>query len=140
MRQYFTTAFLIVMLLLTMAGCSAADAGQKLDAAEDRVENRLDALEDSLERAVPKSFPPVSAAVPTDAVSDPITKEGAEKIALDSLGLAKDQVKGLRTEYEIDDGTGQYDVQFLSGGWKYEFEIHAETGRILSFDKDREYD
>ena len=63
-----------------------------------------------------------------------------KKIALDYLGLTADQVQRLRTGYEIDDGIPQYDVEFLEGDWEYEFEIHAETGKILSFDKDHKYD
>ena len=43
-------------------------------------------------------------------------------------------------ENEIDDGTGHYDVQFHAGDWEYEFEIHGETGKILSCDKDSKYD
>lgn len=154
MKKQLTAILLMFALLLTLAGCSAA----QLDAAEDRMENRLDAVEDTVEQAVrravtPAATPPQPAPVPTEAppapaetapaaaaAPDPITKEGAEQIALDYLELAKDQVKRLHTEYEIDDGIGQYDVQFISDDWEYEFEIHAETGKILSFDKDHKYD
>jgi len=69
-----------------------------------------------------------------------VTKEEAEKIALDYAGFTADQVSRLRTEYEIDDGIPQFDVQFYEGDWEYEFEIHAENGKILSFDKDHKYD
>ena len=65
-----------------------------------------------------------------------MTKEKAEQIALDHLGLSQNQVTRLHTEYEIDDRIPQYEVQFHEGFWEYEFEIHAETGAILSFDKD----
>lgn len=155
MKKLFTAVFLIFALLLTMAGCSAANAAAQLEAAEERVEQKLDAVEDSVERAIrdamttaPTEAAPAEAA-PAEtapaapaatAAPEPITKEGAEKIALDYLGLAADQVKRLHTEYEIDDGISQYDVQFISGDWEYEFEIHAETGRILSYDKDHKYD
>lgn len=160
MKKLFTAVFLIFALLLTMAGCSAANAAARLEAAEERVEHKLDAVEDSVERAIRDAVttapaqPAPTEAAPAEAAPaetapaapaataapEPITKEGAEKIALDYLGLAADQVKRLHTEYEIDDGISQYDVQFISGDWEYEFEIHAETGRILSFDRDHKYD
>ena len=159
MKKQLTAVLLIFALLLTMAGCSAANAVQHLDAVEDKVEAKLDAVEDNVEQAVRKAVTPAPAAVPSQpaptptevvpapaetapaaAASEPITKEGAEKIALEYLGLARDQVKRLYTEYEIDDGISQYDVQFISGDWEYEFEIHAETGKIMSFDKDHKYD
>ena len=131
---------LVLSLLPSLAGCSAAGAARALDAAEDRVEEKLETAEDSVERAVRKAVTPESTAVPAESVFKPVTKEQAEQIALDHLGLSKNQVTRLHTEYEIDNGTGHYDVQFRSGDWDYEFEIHAETGKILSCDRDSKYD
>lgn len=135
MKQ-LTASLLVLSLLLSLAGCSAAGAARALDAAEDRLEEKLDAAEDSVERTVRRAVTPE----PAESVFEPVTKDRAEQIALDHLGLSKNQVSRLHTEYEIDDGVGHYDVQFRSGDWEYEFEIHAETGRILSCDKDSKYD
>jgi len=153
MKQKLTSLFLIFALLLTMAGCSAANAVQKLDAAEDMVDARLDALEDKVEMAVRSTTAPAPAAAPaqpapteaapaasSSAQAEALAKEDAEKIALDYLGFTADQVQRLRTQYEIDDGIPQFDVEFLEGDWEYEFEIHAENGKILSYDKDHKYD
>ena len=151
MKQKLTSLFLIFALLLTMAGCSAANAVQKLDAAEDMVDARLDALEDKVEMAVRSTTAPAAAPAqpaPTEAApaasssaqTEALAKADAEKIALDYLGFTADQVQRLRTEYEIDDGVPQFDVEFLEGDWEYEFEIHAENGKILSYDKDHKYD
>ena len=123
---------ILACVLLITSGCAAA--GQKLDTAEDRIEEKLDAVEDSIEQSLRKAA--ASAAPEASAAADPVTKEKAEEIALKYLELTKDQVKRLHTDYEIDAGIGQYEVRFISGDWEYEFEIHAETGKILSFDKD----
>ena len=139
MKQ-ISALLLVFSLLLSLAGCSAAGAARTLDAAEDRVEEKLDAVEDSVNHSVRKALTPDSTASSVGSVFDPVTKEKAEQIALDHLGLSKNQVTRLHTEYEIDDGTGHYDVQFRSGDWDYEFEIHAETGKILSCDRDSKYD
>lgn len=128
------TAFLMAALLLTMTGCSAAGAARTLDRAEDKIEHKLDAAGDKMEDALRR------AAAPASTGSEPVTGEKAAQIALDHVGLTENQVKRLRTDYEIDDGVGQYDVSFLAGEWEYEFEIHAETGKILSFDKDLKHD
>ena len=64
MKQKLTSLFLIFALLLTMAGCSAANAVQKLDAAEDMVDARLDALEDKVEMAVRSTTAPAPATAP----------------------------------------------------------------------------
>ena len=172
MKKQLTAAALILALLLTTAGCSTAHAVQKLDAAEDRIEDKLDAAEDKLEDSLRAAVTPAPAATqpaPTEepappapvetlpaaaetlpapaetlpaAAADPqkLTREQAQKIALEHVGFTADQVTRLRTEYEVDDGIPQFDVEFHQGDWEYEFEIHGETGKIISYDKDHKYD
>ena len=147
MKKQLTAVLLMFALLLTMTGCAAANAVQKLDAAEDRVEAKLDAAEDKLEDSIRKAVSPAPASTVPAQVQPKhsegtrqLTEEEAQQIALDYLGLAADQVTRLRTEYEIDDGVPQFDVEFHQGDWEYEFEIHAENGQIISYDKDHKYD
>ena len=147
MRKQLTAVLMIFALLPTMmVGCSAANAVQRLDAAEDRLEAKLDAAEEKLKAAVPASLPVDTRPAPVEtipAVSESagkLTREQAERIALDYLGFTADQVTRLHSEYEIDDGIPQFDVEFHQGDWEYEFEIHAENGRILSYDKDHKHD
>ena len=141
MRKQLTICLMLFALLMTMAGCSAANAVRKLDTAEDQVEAKLDAAEKTLEDRLRDAVLPAPETNP--AASEPsgkLTREQAEKIALDYLGLTADQVTRMHSEYEIDDGIPQFDVAFCQGDWEYEFEIHAENGRILSYDKDHKYD
>ena len=70
----------------------------------------------------------------TDAVR--LTKEQAEDVALKHAGFTADQVKGLKSELDIDGGFVHYEVEFRVGQWDYEYDIHAETGAVLSFEKD----
>lgn len=164
MKNQLTALLLIFALLLTMAGCSTANAVQTLDAAEDRIEAKLDAAEDKLEDSLREAVTPAPTvaptipAAPTEEPENPaqpasaetlpasaegaqkLTREQAQKIALDYVGFTADQVTRLHTEYEIDDGVPQFDVEFHRGDWEYEFEIHGETGKILSYDKDHKYD
>jgi len=67
---------------------------------------------------------------------DQITQAQAIDIALAHAGLTADDVQYLYTEYEIDDRIPQYDVDFRKDRMEYEYEIHAETGEILSYDLD----
>ena len=156
MKKQLTAVLMILALLLTMVGCSAANAVQMLDVAEDKVEAKLDAAEKKLEESLREAAVPAPSsapAVPVETRPAPVetipavtesagklTREQAEKIALDYLGFTADQVTRLHSEYEIDDGIPQFDVEFHQGDWEYEFEIHAENGRILSYDKDHKYD
>ena len=74
---------------------------------------------------------------PTEATQK-ITAEEAENIALNHAGLTRDQVRFDRTEYDKDDGVPEYEIEFHADGWEYDYEIHAETGKILSSEKDRD--
>lgn len=111
---------------------------QRVDGMEDAVDQRLDALEDVVEgdvRITPAPVPASSAPlVSTDG--DLLTKEEAESIALTNAGLAADQVSRLYSEYDRDDGVSVYEVEFRQGKWEYDYTIHAQTGAILSWEKD----
>ena len=148
-----TICILLLVTILMLSGCNLWAVEARLDALEEAVDHRIDAVEDAAEAAVmqailPEHTPPAPEPAPvTPAKSEPsapaapalaatLTKEEAEAIALEYANFTADQVSYLRTEFEIDDRIPQYDVQFHEGFWEYEFEIHAETGAILSFDKD----
>lgn len=67
------------------------------------------------------------------------TKGSAElalNAALEAVRLSPDEVTHIRTEYEIDDGRAEYEVEFRDGNWEYEYTVDAETGAILEADKD----
>jgi uncharacterized membrane protein YkoI len=134
MKKQLTAGLLIFAILLTMTGCTVANAARKLDAAEEVVEAKLDAAEEKLEEAL------IPAPTTNPEVAGELTQEQAQQIALDYLGIALEDAQRLRIQYEMDDGIPQYDVEFYQGDWEYEFEIHAKTGKILSLDKDSRYD
>lgn len=156
MKRQTVAILLMLILLLSLSACTAANAVQTLDIVEDKVETKLEAVENKLEESLrnvavpeqaPAAAPQIPAAEPTIAAApveklpaDGLTREQAEKVALEYLGLTADQVTRLRAEYEIDDGLPQFDIEFIQGDWEYEFEIHAENGQILSYDKDHKDD
>lgn len=106
----------VMMVVLLLTGCSRP-----------AIANRVDTIEENVENAVVNMVNPTQEA---------ITQEEAESIALQHAGFTADQVTGLRTEYEIDDGIPRFEVRFRQDRWEYDYEINAETGAILSFDKD----
>ena len=65
-----------------------------------------------------------------------LSKADAQKIALDHAGLTSDSVRALRVEYDWDDGYGTYEVEFKKDGFEYNYEIHANSGKILDADKE----
>lgn len=72
------------------------------------------------------------------AVPEKLTAEEAQAIALADAGLTAEAVRGLRTEFEIDDAVPEYEVDFRSGDTEYDYTIHAETGAVLR--RGKEYD
>jgi len=158
-------ALLSLSLLAGCSARAAEEKLDKLeDAVEHRLDTVEDAVEDAVIQAIlPESAAPApTAPPPTEALprmpaettppapaapGEPappsvteaavrLTPEEVQAIALQHAGFTADQVQYLRTEYEIDDRVPQYEVQFREGPWEYEYEIHAETGVILSFEKD----
>ena len=82
----------------------------------------------------PATEPPVTAPVAPEKIGS----EAAIAIALEKAGLNRDQIRGLEWEYDRDDGVPVYELEFRSGEYEYDFDIHALTGKILEWDK--EYD
>lgn len=62
-----------------------------------------------------------------------ITKDKAVQIAKNKLG-GKGTVK--KAKLDEDDGVRYYDIELKVGKAEYEFEIHATTGKILSYERD----
>lgn len=113
---------LAALLLPVFSGCGM---GETRNAPEGRMGVPDNAIQTS---AVPTTSPQTTAG--------PVTREQAQAIALEHAGFTPDQVTQLRTEYEIDDGIARFEVQFRQGRWEYDYEINADTGAILSYDRD----
>lgn len=74
----------------------------------------------------------------TKPTEETLTAEEAKAIALKHAGMTAEQVKGLRAEYDMDDGVAEWEVEFYADGMEYDYEIHAIKGNILSWDKERD--
>jgi Predicted membrane protein len=60
--------------------------------------------------------------------------DAALDIALNDAGLTRDNVTVVKNFFDYEDGQIVYDVEFFANGQKYEYEINATTGLIVSFD------
>lgn len=85
------------------------------------------------------AVPVFSGCTTADRIEDAVESkaEEAERIALAHAGLEAGQVFIDRTERDYDNGVWHYEVEFHVGFTEYEYDIDAETGKILSFDQDR---
>lgn len=79
---------------------------------------------------------PAAPTAPTTQATGVLTKEDAQKIALEHAGLTVDSVRFLKVEFDREDNI--YEVEFSKDGFEYNYEIHAASGKILEADKDRD--
>ena len=74
-----------------------------------------------------------------NAVGGILMEEEALASALEHAKLKKDQIEFLKkVELDYEHGRKIYEIEFYFNGFEYEFDIDAETGKILKFDKDRD--
>lgn len=94
------------------------------------------------ERSQTASAAPAVTTLSATAVSDAakpaaLDEAGAKTLALETAGLTADQVSRIWAKRDYDDGRLEYEVEFLSGDWKYEVEVDAASGTVRSYDQDR---
>lgn len=74
-----------------------------------------------------------------DQDSADIGSSEASRIALEDAGLAESEVTNLHVSKDYDDGRTVYEVEFMNDSTKYDYEILASSGEIISFDQDMKY-
>ena len=65
-----------------------------------------------------------------------IGEEEAKAIALEQAGVSAEEATFSYVELDRDDGQPVYELEFRAGDTEYEYEIHAETGRVLKAEHD----
>lgn len=71
---------------------------------------------------------------------DSVAEENAKTTALNHAGISAENVRGIDVETDEDDGIIKYEVEFESSGREYSYEVDAESGHILDYDKDDDSD
>ncbi len=67
---------------------------------------------------------------------DVIGEEAALETAIKEAGVKETDVMNSYVELESDDGIAKYEVEFYADNTEYSFEIDAQTGNILSYEKE----
>jgi uncharacterized membrane protein YkoI len=60
----------------------------------------------------------------------------AKQTALEHAGLSEREIERLHIELDYDDGAMVYDVEFYHSVQEYEYEINAENGTIMGYDRE----
>ena len=135
MKNRFCAALLLAAFCVTLfTGCASVNALRMTPAAP----NVTIATE-----PVPRSDYPDPTPAATPAATGPshtlpryISAEEAKTAALSHAGLSATDVTRLRAEFDYDDGRAEYEVDFHVGGYEYDYEIDAETGRVIKWDRE----
>ena len=67
-----------------------------------------------------------------------LSADQAQSAALTHAGLTADQVVGMRSELDRDDGRQLYEVEFYSGTTEYDYEIDAYSGEVIGYSAERD--
>ena len=78
----------------------------------------------------------VKASASKPSKSEYITSQKAQSIALSHAKLKAKQVKGLKAEFEKENGLAVFEVEFEYGKYEYEYKINAENGKIILAEKE----
>ncbi len=66
-----------------------------------------------------------------------ISKDKAIEIALTDANIEGSNASKLRAYLSVDDFNKEYEIEFISSGFEYEYSINAQTGEILDYSKEK---
>ena len=122
----------LIIIASVLGGCATftvidKKTNDKQEAVSSVIENDVKNTEKETTAETKKSF---------ENTEETISKDEAVNIALSHAQLKKEEVKLLFSELDFDDKILKYEVEFRKGTYEYDYEINANTGEIISFDKD----
>lgn len=130
---------LTVLLCISLVACG----GNKNDNnASGMISDGMSAVESGVNSAVSGTESAMQSA--KDNMSDSmsltakITAEEAKTKALRHAGLSADRVTDVDIDLDRDNSRLIYEIDFNCDGIEYDYDIDAETGAVISADKDRD--
>ena len=137
MKKIISFLFCLVFVL-SLTAC-----GRTMNGAVSDTESATDSIVSGTENAVDKANSAMQSA--TDSVTNDsmqlvakITAEEAKQAALKHAGLNESDITDVDIDLDRDNGVLIYEVDFNHGGIEYDYDINAETGEVISADKDRD--
>ena len=134
MKKLLSIALTLALALTLFVGCQSSSPAEGQNPSHTPPANGNTVQN---EAPVPQETTVPTEPVPTEPLStEPVpetklTREEALEIALKDAGLTKDQIRDLDIELDRDGGALHYDVDFEKDDKDYDYEIDAETGKIL---------
>lgn len=115
---------------------AASFAGEELTEAEaaEPVETQPEEAAPAQEQTAAEPLPEPIAA---ESAPEKLAEERAKEIAFEHAGVKQEEIRRSSAHLEIEHGVECYDVDFYTANGKFEYEIDAYTGEILSFEQER---
>ena len=137
----FLALLLSLLLTLALVGCNSTSMGVVAGQDNGSPVDATNSAQSQAETQAVTEAPTDAVTQATEAVTEKpadskISEEKAKSIALEHAGLKESEVKFLHVELDYDDGVLRYEVDFRQGNYEYDYDIDANTGKILSYDKD----
>lgn len=66
-----------------------------------------------------------------------ISSDDAKSVSLAHAGIAAENAVMYKSKLDRDDGKRVYEIEFYAGEYEYDYEIDAQSGEILKFDKEK---
>lgn len=120
--RYSAAALLAALCMTLFSGCTSVNALQEPEFPRS-----------AYTEPTPAATP--AATGPSRTETRYLSREEAKRIALSHAGLSEKDVTRLKVKFDFDDGTPEYEISFCHGGYEYDYDIHAETGKMRDWDK-----
>ena len=145
MRKLFALIAVLALLLPVLAGCrstqSAATPGNTAGTPQPAQTTPAPPVTDPTQGTpVDSAADPVAQTTAPEATETKLTRDEAINIALKDAGLTREEIQDLDAELDRDYGTVHYDVDFEQNDRDYDYEIDANTGKILKKEVPKELD
>ena len=108
---------------------NAQASGTQTETADPAVPATAQTLGSASAQAQTSAAAPAQNATGTGTVDE----AAAQKIALEHAGVKAADATITKSKLDYEDGRQVYDIEWYAGGAKYDYEIAADTGEIISF-------
>lgn len=136
MMKKLLVLLLALALVLTFTGCLAQPVGTNNAASPALSQQETQAATEVVTEAPTQAPTEAPSKAPAKSEEEKISEKKAKEVALEHAGLKEADVTALFVELDYDDGILRYEVDFHHGGYEYDYDIDAKTGKVLSYDKD----
>lgn len=127
MKKSIFSLILIFIIALTFVGCGAESPKDMISDVTSSINSAADRAESSLVGSENK--------IGTES-GDTISKEKAKEIAFKHAEVNEADAYDIEIHLDRDEGILHYDIDFDTKTAEYDYDINAETGKILSSSKE----